>query len=898
MDSSTLTSKRKGVVLIGDYHKRQKEIASGKRKIARPIVGGGAGADAEWVNDRNDSKAMSTAADCDSCACPIPPRPPRPSTLPTFGEGRFFLISSFASFPNFMYRIYNPDIGAWTPYINSTYNSTTSSIVDYNYPVGDLISIGFHSNKMNTYQFFDALGVMFNTVSFSTAGARYGISPGKRVFGYYTETTTSVTIGALFYETNTQLAKGIPSGTYKFMHAMYSSLYVVVNYAGLTDHYLLTKTGTAPPMKLFSANDYIVGSALYSDYVAGAAYNGGYYTELFLITNDGDYSTYALPTATYIKGSVQQYGIYNSRTYVKLYNNITGMYDFYIFSGISPLTLIAEQTDVYANHIMNLYSIYDDHYATAQTNNMSIHAYSPSMNCIGDGGCDMFDFGNYVDLSGSSSDTTFMVTDVPYGTCVQEPTFEFMVSYGDAAPHIAMIKTDSGMARIETHGNLGSDLSGAVTNSNGTYACTNSCYGNYWVNSTANTTDPSVCEVWFTVERAAWGSSTELVTDARKTTDARRYRHFVEITGTNYLFCKVVLAGRFGVAVSALSVENFLKSYVNDMPLNTATFSDNNLLTIKTWHAATAQAYYIAQISGYFTYKYDGGASNEFGAGTVYALIDDLGAFIINDFDYLTTDANINYNGILVPWKDGNDYKVRLYTHESPIDTTLMNAAGTISQMYNMRMNDSYFHAIYNGVEWAWYLLNSSNTVSASGTQTAKPIATPSGSIIAFTTNTGAIRYIVGGTVYTSAHTFVNPHFYTCYPHTSIGSIFVLDSNNKLLIIKQDGTSTYTLLPAGHVSHLFFAERAVFTYDSPYRIFVVDADGDTYLYNSYNINLVGTQELNNSETLMCAQTLDESTSTYGYVVYNSETNAFTTLNEIQNYTSENDLTANYYYQGY
>lgn len=902
MDSSTLTAKRKGLVLIGDYRNRLHELATGKRKVARPIVGGGGGADAEWVIDRNDSKAMSTAAECESCAGPVPPTPPTPPTppiIPTFGEGRFFLISSFASFPSFMYRIYNPDTDTWTPYTNSYYNVDISSIVDYNYPVGDLFSVGFHSDKTNTYQFFDASGAMFNKVSFSTAGTRHGVAPGKRAFGYYSETTSSVTIGALFYETNTQIAKGIPGGTYNLMHGMYSSVYAVVNYTGLTDHYLLTQTSTAPPVKLFSSNDYIVGNSLYSDYVAGAAYNGGYYTELFLITNDGDYSMYALPAGTYIKGYVQQYGIHNSRTYVKLYNNVTGLYDFYIFSGTSPLTPIAIQTDVCANHRMNLYSIYDDHYVTAQTNNMSIHAYYPSMNCIGDGGCDMFDFGNYVDLSGSSSDGSFTINSIPYGTCVRQPTFEFMVSYGDAAPHIVAIKTDSGVAHIETHGNLGSDLSGAVTNYAGTYASANSRYGKYWVNSTANTMDPSVCELWFTVEQALWGSSTALVTDARKTTDARTYRHYVEVSGTNYLFCKVVLARRFGVAVSALSVENFLKSYVNDMPLDNATFSNNNLLTVKTWHAANAQSYYVAQVGGYFTYTYDGGVSEEFNNSTVYALIDDAVVFTVDNFNYVTTDANINYGGIFVPWKDGANYKVRLYKYGTQSDTTLMNTAGTIEDTYNMRLNDYYFHAIYNGATWAWYLLNTANVVVASGTQTAKPVTTPSGPLIAFATDTGAIKYIVGGTAaFTSAQTFVNPHFYTCYPHTATGSIFVLDSNNQLLCIKQDGTTTYTALPTGHVSHLFFAERAVFTYDSPYRIFVVDADGNTYSYNSYNINLVGTQELNNNEKMMCAQTFNESTSKYGYVVYNSDSNTFSVLNEVQNYTSENDLTANYYYQAY
>jgi hypothetical protein len=184
----------------------------------------------------------------------------------------------------------------------------------------------------------------------------------------------------------------------------------------------------------------------------------------------------------------------------------------------------------------------------------------------------MYDGGNYIDISGNCI-TGF--SNIAYGTINTEPTHGYYVTPSGIWPNTTVLYVQKGTARINIHGNVGSDGSGTVTNDKTTYTTSNARYGTIFYNANGGTNDPSILDVWFTIENSNWSSRLTGSNDQRKTMDDNDYSHSVEITGSNYLFVKTLLALSNGVMPVIQDIRIYIEAYVHDLPI-TVTASNVN----------------------------------------------------------------------------------------------------------------------------------------------------------------------------------------------------------------------------------------------------------------------------------------------------------------------------------
>jgi hypothetical protein len=184
---------------------------------------------------------------------------------------------------------------------------------------------------------------------------------------------------------------------------------------------------------------------------------------------------------------------------------------------------------------------------------------------INDGGRDMYDGGNYIDISGNCI-TEFI--NVAYGTINTEPTHGYYVTPINVWPNTTIVYVQEGTARINIHGNVGSDGDGTVTNDKTTYTTSNDRYGTIFYNANGEDGDPSILDVWFTIANSNWESILTGSNDQRKTNDDNNYNHSVGVTGSNYIFVKTLLALSNGVMPSTMDVKNYIEAYVYDLPIN------------------------------------------------------------------------------------------------------------------------------------------------------------------------------------------------------------------------------------------------------------------------------------------------------------------------------------------
>jgi microcystin-dependent protein len=209
---------------------------------------------------------------------------------------------------------------------------------------------------------------------------------------------------------------------------------------------------------------------------------------------------------------------------------------------------------------------------------------------IRDGGSDMFDSpgGNFIWFGGDTlplndipsvkvyfyngEEESDEVPAVPYGTLYENPERNagFFVSGPGIYPHLTMTYAVNGTTIIKAFGEVGTDGGGQVNNFNGTYVCDNGRSGQYWacINFGADEDDlkPTVGDVWFTVEHSDWNTNINNIDDGRKESDTDEYSHYVGVTGTNYILCKVLISRPQGVEITPALVTSFLSHYVQSMP--------------------------------------------------------------------------------------------------------------------------------------------------------------------------------------------------------------------------------------------------------------------------------------------------------------------------------------------
>jgi hypothetical protein len=225
--------------------------------------------------------------------------------------------------------------------------------------------------------------------------------------------------------------------------------------------------------------------------------------------------------------------------------NLNTINDWHIQENLDPL-------------IMGTFSNFFNYLYDGNSNNNAVHY-------IDDGGNDMYDDGNYIDIWGNCI-TGF--SNVAYGTINTEPTHGYYVTPTNIWPNTTIVYVQKGVARITVHGDVGSDEGGTVTNDKTTYTTSNNRYGTIFYNANGEAGDPSVLDVWFTIENSNWNSRLTDSNDQRKTEDNNDYSHSVEVTGSNYIFVKTLLSLSNGVIPDTTDVQNYIEAYVYDLPIN------------------------------------------------------------------------------------------------------------------------------------------------------------------------------------------------------------------------------------------------------------------------------------------------------------------------------------------
>lgn len=252
--------------------------------------------------------------------------------------------------------------------------------------------------------------------------------------------------------------------------------------------------------------------------------------------------------------------------------------NMFIYSGKRPITLSALRSwaRLAQSAYANLANSYLYRYDATVGNGVHYH--------IADGDDNMFDNGNYTYITGNvfqSSELTAKSQVVgsnralAYGSeFVNETGVRgFYVSDPNTYPHLVFtFSRNNGSLGIRSFGGTGTGSS-SVMNVNGSYTCIDGRTGLFWANVNYNTVDPTIGEVWFTITSEDWDGSyvdDNTLVDSRKSSDPSdgTYDQTVQITGTNFAFCKVLLSKSQGTLITVTEIEEFLSNYVQSMPLS------------------------------------------------------------------------------------------------------------------------------------------------------------------------------------------------------------------------------------------------------------------------------------------------------------------------------------------
>lgn len=197
-----------------------------------------------------------------------------------------------------------------------------------------------------------------------------------------------------------------------------------------------------------------------------------------------------------------------------------------------------------------------------------------TINCIRDGGNDMYDTGNYITVQSSciGLDSNEIYDRVPYGNVVTEPTHGVLVTAPYTYPHTAMVYIQDETVSLNSSGDAGSDGGGVVGNIDVfSYSTSNGGrYGQVWANINGLASDPSIVDVWYTICSSNWNSTVTSNDDGRKTIDdGNDYSHYVSVGGSNIILCKSLISLSNGnMDIGSNEIAPFLSNLVANMPIS------------------------------------------------------------------------------------------------------------------------------------------------------------------------------------------------------------------------------------------------------------------------------------------------------------------------------------------
>ncbi len=194
---------------------------------------------------------------------------------------------------------------------------------------------------------------------------------------------------------------------------------------------------------------------------------------------------------------------------------------------------------------------------------------------ISDGGFDMYDSGNFINLSTTRVTTNIItVNSNVYGriSTLTNSNVGFMTTSRNVWPQVSFAYAQDASILWRITGGIGTDGGGTLCNVSSTYTTSRGYTGRFWANQGYGTGDPTICYTWFTIESSSWNTliSSSNIGLATAAAPPDPMNQFIRVTGCNFGFGVFLLSARrtnaspFGFFISTSAITNFLSNYVEN----------------------------------------------------------------------------------------------------------------------------------------------------------------------------------------------------------------------------------------------------------------------------------------------------------------------------------------------
>ena len=701
MDASELTRRRKIRTEYVNNIYRKNAIAAGltnKPATSGNQIGDKNGVDyTHWKNYITLGPTYISQAELDAIFMPAEP--------PIVYNETFAVFAKNDSQPNWFYRFYNATTNLWSNLIDTGYphatwtNDNTASEVNY-------FCIAFYNIETTAvdFLFIDINGQLTNTISMPDNAFVYNFTrnylfiKGDGTLRIYNPLTQALQTATLAIDSHTILDNGVfLQGVQDGSHASY---------------YMWPLGSTVAPVLIVN---HIVGRGIFGDYdehndinILITCSGATYLDTVYLIFSNGTFTSYNLPTDTYIDVNTDFYGINNKFTLLKFTaedNSVTYNTFPNVLGTITPRSITLTDPTYYTE----FYSSNYDPAPTFQSNHLVIANYTSTTNIsyIATGGdifSNSYEGGPFVDVSGGNQmklsagqivydpdariQPDFIMDCAIYGS-YKKYTDEsghiagYVVGSDISGnPHTSIVYTERGVAQIGITGAYAYNISPNPVRNQDTYNAGSGVEGTWWSIVRECTGDgPTNCEVWFTMENTTdWSTNVDEFIDLRQEDGNRYYQSSIDVSGTNFVLGKVMLAATMNTDISNAQITNYLEAYVADaiphLFTDPADFTTISGEAFKTWHDLSG-AQYWNYITDPYIYTYDGipMPPPQFSEGTAYVSINGENFQTIEYTGPNLLSKHITLNETAVMIIEGNvstdKQSSRLFTSTDPSGTAV-----------------------------------------------------------------------------------------------------------------------------------------------------------------------------------------------------------------------------------
>jgi hypothetical protein len=684
MDASELTRRRKIRTEYVNNIYRLNSIAAGETN--KPPTSGNQvfdknGVDyTHWKNWITVGPTYVTQAELDAIF--VPPAPPAP--MPVY-NATFAVFASMPTAANWVYRVYNATTNAWTALLDTGYSTATWNFQYFSSDKNYFCLVLNDGANTHAYIFVDAQGLIVNVLTVTTSSLNY----------HFAENYVFINDGTTLqvYDPITQVLQ-----TTVLAINDYVSLENGIFLAGVTDgsnntpYYIWPLGSTAPPILIVNHPGPTRGYSTYNDayrddLILLLTYADNTYADVvYVIFSNGTSASYTLPAGTYNDVYLRTYGINNRFSFLRCTadDNTVTYYTFpNVLGTITPKTL----------HLTNPWFFqeyyYQSQYAspTYDSNHLVITNYVQPTDVayiLTGGGPALFngnynDFlagGNYMKVSAAKLVENaqrvipyFIIDEGPYGTHKKytELSGQFagyvIGSNTEGNPHTSIVYVQNGIGQLgiagryafsvqNSHYHLTSDTYSTAVSGSQTVS------GAWWsIKREAVGDGPTNCEVWFTMEDVThWSTQIDSYADYRQDNRNAAYMSSVDISGSNFVLGKVMLAATENNTIDDGEIASYVQAYVAGAVPNLfadpTDFTTINGAAYQTWHDLSG-AQYLTNIAAPYVYTYNYGDSlppPQFSEGTAYISLSGENFHTINYTapHLLSKHIQINRTGVLI----------------------------------------------------------------------------------------------------------------------------------------------------------------------------------------------------------------------------------------------------------